>query len=65
MIGETERAAALCDKLLGLASPLHLYAEQIDAESGHHLGNFPQAFTHMALIDAVLRVIRAERAASS
>jgi alpha,alpha-trehalase len=61
MIGETERAAALCGKLLSLASPLQLYAEEIEARSGRHLGNFPQAFTHLALIDAVLRVIDAER----
>ncbi|MFC9790436.1 glycoside hydrolase family 15 protein [Rhodococcus sp. NPDC127528] len=60
MIGETERAAALCDRLLSLASPLGLYAEEIDATTGTHLGNFPQAFTHLALIDAVTRVIKAE-----
>jgi GH15 family glucan-1,4-alpha-glucosidase len=63
IIGETERAAALCGKLLSLASPLQLYAEEIEADSGRHLGNFPQAFTHLALIEAVLRVIEAERAA--
>jgi GH15 family glucan-1,4-alpha-glucosidase len=62
MIGEQERARALCTKLLSLASPLHLYAEEIDAASGMHLGNFPQAFTHLALIDAVLRVIAADEA---
>jgi GH15 family glucan-1,4-alpha-glucosidase len=60
MIGETERARALCAKLLSLASPLHLYAEEIDAASGRHLDNFPQAFTHLALIDAVLRVVDAD-----
>jgi GH15 family glucan-1,4-alpha-glucosidase len=59
MIGEVDRATALCAKLLSLASPLHLYAEEIEADSGRHLGNFPQAFTHLALIDAVLRVIAA------
>ncbi len=62
MIGETDRARALCAKLLSFASPLHLYAEEIEAESGRHLGNFPQAFTHLALIDAVLRVIAADQA---
>ena len=61
-IGEHERARALCAKLLSLASPLQLYAEEIDAASGMHLGNFPQAFTHLALIDAVLRVIAADEA---
>jgi GH15 family glucan-1,4-alpha-glucosidase len=59
MIGETDRASALCAKLLTFASPLHLYAEEIEADSGRHLGNFPQAFTHLALIDAVLWVIAA------
>jgi len=54
MIGETERAHALCQKLLSFAGPLQLYAEEIDATTGQHLGNFPQAFTHLALIDAAL-----------
>ena len=61
IIGETDRATALCAKLLSLASPLQLYAEEIEAASGRHLGNFPQAFTHLALIDAVLRVIASGR----
>ena len=59
-IGETARARALCERMLGFASPLGLYAEEIDAHSGRHLGNFPQAFTHLALINAVMHVIRAE-----
>ncbi|WP_153532245.1 glycoside hydrolase family 15 protein [Actinomadura macrotermitis] len=61
MIGELERARALCEKLLSYASPLQLYAEEIDPHSGRHLGNFPQAFTHLALINAVMQVIRAEQ----
>jgi len=40
---------------------LLLYAEEIDPRSARHLGNFPQAFTHLALIHAVTRIIRAER----
>jgi len=60
MIGETERARALCKKLLSFAGPLLLYAEEIDVASGEHLGNFPQAFTHLALIDAVSQLIDAE-----
>ena len=59
-IGELERARSLCERLLGYASPLGLYAEEIDPITGRHLGNFPQAFTHLALINAVLHVIRAE-----
>ena len=54
------RARALCEKLLSYASPLGLYAEEIDPRSGRHLGNFPQAFTHLALINAVMHVIRAD-----
>jgi alpha,alpha-trehalase len=61
MIGETERARALCEKLLSFAGPLLLYAEEIDATTGQHLGNFPQAFTHLALIEAVSQLIEAER----
>ncbi len=56
-IGEHERARNLCERLLGHASPLGLYAEEIDPHTGRHLGNFPQAFTHLALINAVMHVI--------
>jgi alpha,alpha-trehalase len=59
-IGELPRARALCEKLLSFASPLQLYAEEIDAVTGRHLGNFPQAFTHLALINAVVHLIQAE-----
>src|ERR671912_237048 len=59
-IGEVARAKQLCEKLLSYSSPLQLYAEEIDPRSGRHLGNFPQAFTHLALINAVVHVIRAE-----
>jgi GH15 family glucan-1,4-alpha-glucosidase len=61
-IGETVRARELCAKLLSLAGPLELYAEEIDPHTGQQLGNFPQAFTHLALINAVLHVIANERA---
>jgi GH15 family glucan-1,4-alpha-glucosidase len=59
-IGELERAKKLCERLLAYASPLELYAEEIDVHSGRHLGNFPQAFTHLALINAVMHVISAD-----
>ncbi|WP_233608372.1 glycoside hydrolase family 15 protein [Nocardia stercoris] len=61
-IGELHMARRLCERLLGFASPLELYAEEIDARSGRHLGNFPQAFTHLALINALMHLIRAEMA---
>jgi len=60
MIGETDRAHALCQKLLSFAGPLLLYAEEIDTTTGQHLGNFPQAFTHLALIEAVSMLIERE-----
>ena len=60
-VGELARARGLCEKLLSYASPLALYAEQIDPITGRHLGNFPQAFTHLALINAVVHIISAER----
>jgi len=62
-IGELERARRLCERLLAHASPLDLYGEELDPHSGRHLGNFPQAFTHLALIRAVMDVIEAEAAA--
>ena len=64
-IGEQVRARRLCEKLLALASPLGLYAEEIDAVSGRHLGNFPQAFTHLALINAAMHVISREETVGS
>jgi GH15 family glucan-1,4-alpha-glucosidase len=60
-IGELDRARELCEKLLSYSSPLQLYAEEIDPRSGRHLGNFPQAFSHLALINAVMHVIHAEQ----
>ncbi len=60
-IGEYVRARELCEKLLSFASPLDLYAEELDPHSGRHLGNFPQAFTHLALINAVIHLMRAEQ----
>jgi GH15 family glucan-1,4-alpha-glucosidase len=60
-IDELDRARDLCERMLSHASPLGLYAEEIDPRTGRHLGNFPQAFTHLALINAVMHVIRAEQ----
>jgi GH15 family glucan-1,4-alpha-glucosidase len=64
-IGDHDRACELCEKLLSLASPLDLYAEEIDPRTGRHLGNFPQAFTHLALINAVMHIIQHEEGATS
>ncbi len=61
MIGEQQRARDLMEKLLRVASPLGLYAEEFDTNTGHFLGNVPQAFSHLALIEAAGRIIIAER----
>jgi GH15 family glucan-1,4-alpha-glucosidase len=61
VIGEQQRARDLMERLLRIASPLGLFAEEYDADTGRHLGNFPQAFSHLALIEAAGRIIVAER----
>jgi GH15 family glucan-1,4-alpha-glucosidase len=61
MVGETDRAVDLMERLLRIASPLGLYAEEFEAGTGRHLGNFPQAFSHLAMIEAAGRIILAER----
>jgi alpha,alpha-trehalase len=60
IIGERRRARDLMDRLLRIGSPLGLFAEEYDVDGGHHLGNFPQAFSHLALIEAAARIIVAE-----
>jgi GH15 family glucan-1,4-alpha-glucosidase len=63
IIGEEQRARDLMERLLRVASPLGLYAEEFDTDTGHHLGNFPQAFSHLALLEAAGRLIMSERLA--
>jgi GH15 family glucan-1,4-alpha-glucosidase len=61
IVGERQRARDLMERLLRIASPLGLYAEEFDTDTGRHLGNFPQAFSHLALIEAAGRIIVQER----
>jgi len=58
--GELQRARDLMERLLRVSSALGLYAEEFDATTGRHLGNFPQAFSHLALIEAAARIILPE-----
>jgi GH15 family glucan-1,4-alpha-glucosidase len=55
--GNLKRARFLFEKMLGYANHLGLYAEELNP-SGEHLGNFPQAFTHLALISAAFDLNR-------
>jgi GH15 family glucan-1,4-alpha-glucosidase len=60
IVGEVQQARDLMERLLRVASPLGLYAEEFDADTGRHLGNFPQAFSHLALMEAAARIIVSE-----
>ncbi|MFL6153419.1 MAG: glycoside hydrolase family 15 protein [Ornithinibacter sp.] len=61
IVGEMRQATDLMERLLRIASPLGLYAEEFEVERARHLGNFPQAFSHLALIEAAGRIILADR----
>ena len=52
LMGRVDEARALFERLIGLANDVGLLAEEYDPESGRHLGNFPQAFTHVALVNS-------------
>jgi GH15 family glucan-1,4-alpha-glucosidase len=60
-IGDMPRATSLMERLLRVASPLGLYAEEFEVARSRHLGNFPQAFSHLALIQAAGRIILSQR----
>jgi alpha,alpha-trehalase len=60
-LGRLEEARALFERLIGYANDVGLYAEEYDPAARHHLGNFPQAFTHVALINAAVTLHRYEQ----
>jgi len=59
-IGDMDQATSLMERLLRISSPLGLYAEEFEVDRARHLGNFPQAFSHLALIQAGARIILSE-----
>jgi GH15 family glucan-1,4-alpha-glucosidase len=56
LLGRHDEAHELLDRLLGLANDLGLLSEEYDPQAGRLLGNFPQAFTHLALVNSVFNV---------
>ncbi len=54
LAGRVEEARKIYDNLLAKASPLGLFAEELDPETGEHIGNFPQAFSHLGVIHAAV-----------
>lgn len=63
-LGEVDRAQALFERLVGYANDVGLLSEELDVVSGELLGNFPQAFTHIGLINAAWAIARAGLAAA-
>jgi GH15 family glucan-1,4-alpha-glucosidase len=64
-IGEERRARELCERMLTYMSPLGLYAEHLDPHTGRHLGNYPHMFTHLALINSLLHMVRSDATGSA
>jgi alpha,alpha-trehalase len=60
MLGEVARAKELFDRLVAFANDVGLMSEEIDADAGGLLGNFPQAFTHIGLVNAAWAIGQAE-----
>jgi GH15 family glucan-1,4-alpha-glucosidase len=60
MQGRVDEARSLFERLLSYAGRLGLFSEEIESGTGHALGNYPQAFTHIALINSAFNLRRAE-----
>jgi GH15 family glucan-1,4-alpha-glucosidase len=63
--GRVDKAHSLFERLLAHAGHLGLFAEEIDTDSGMGMGNYPQAFTHSALINSARNLKQAELRQSS
>jgi len=59
-IGRLDEAREIFEQLCAYASPLGLFSEEIDPATGELLGNFPQAFTHIGLVNAATTLLRAQ-----
>jgi len=63
LLGRREEARALFERLIGLANDVGLLAEEYDTRERRLTGNFPQAFSHIALVHTALNLTRAARPA--
>jgi GH15 family glucan-1,4-alpha-glucosidase len=63
LLGRHDDARALFDRLVGLCNDLGLLSEEYDPASGELLGNFPQAFSHVALVNSAFNLTRAAKPA--
>ena len=63
MLGRLDDAHALFKRLVGLCNDVGLLSEEYDPASGQLLGNFPQAFSHVALLNSAFNLTRAEKPA--
>jgi GH15 family glucan-1,4-alpha-glucosidase len=62
MTGRTKEARVLFERLVGLANDVGLLAEEYDPVTGCQLGNFPQAFSHIGLVNTALALFGDEKA---
>ena len=61
LAGRVEQAREVCERVVGFVNDVGLLAEKVDAQSGDLLGNFPQAFSHIGLVNAAYAISEAER----
>jgi GH15 family glucan-1,4-alpha-glucosidase len=64
LTGQIERAKAILNRAAIYANDVGLFAEEVDPDTGELLGNFPQAFSHIGLINAAWAIAEAEQAQS-
>ena len=65
LAGQVDEARSAFERILGLSNDLGLLSEEYDVKRGRQVGNYPQAFSHLGLINAARILDRAERLAGS
>jgi GH15 family glucan-1,4-alpha-glucosidase len=63
LLGRVNDARSLCERLLGLRNDVGLLAEEYDTQAGRLVGNFPQAFSHVAIVNTTHNILRATKPA--